>query len=146
MSPIRIASTDAEIAACFDVVHELRPRLAREAFVARVRLQERESYRLAFFSEGGSVVACAGFRIGTFLAWGRALYVDDLVTSARVRSRGHGHALLAWLAGYAKQNGCEQLHLDSGTFRKDAHRFYFRERMEISSFHFSRTLDEQEST
>lgn len=140
MTTVRSAETDAEIAACFDVLHELRTQLVREEFVARVRLQARDGYRLAFIAEGGAVVAAAGFRISTFLAWGRALYVDDLVSSARVRSRGHGHALLAWLAEHAKANGCEQLHLDSGTFRKDAHRFYFRERMEISSFHFSRML------
>lgn len=140
MTTIRIAETDEEIAACFDVVRELRTQLERGSFVARVRLQERDGYRLAYADEQGAVAAAAGFRISTFLAWGRALYVDDLVTSASVRSRGHGHALLEWLVQHARANGCEQLHLDSGTFRKDAHRFYLRERMEISSFHFSRTL------
>lgn len=140
MTTIRIAETDAEIAACFDVVHELRTQLERAEFVARVRLQERDGYRLAYALERGVIVAAAGFRISTFLAWGHALYVDDLVTCASVRSRGHGHALLEWLADHARANGCGQLHLDSGTFRKDAHRFYFREGMEISSFHFSRTL------
>lgn len=140
MSTVRIAETDAEIAACFDVVHELRGHLAREAFVARVRLQQQAGYRLAFIAEDGVAVAAAGFRISTFLAWGRALYVDDLVTSARLRSRGHGKALLDWLTAHARASGCEQLHLDSGTQRKDAHRFYLRERMEISSFHFQRAL------
>lgn len=140
MSTVRIAETDAEIAACFEVVHELRSHLVREDFVARVRLQHQAGYRLAFISEHGVAVAAAGFRIATFLAWGRALYVDDLVTSARLRSRGHGKALLDWLAAHARANGCEQLHLDSGTQRKDAHRFYLRERMEISSFHFQRAL------
>ena len=140
MSTVRIAETDAEIAACFDVVQELRSRLVREDFVARVRLQQQAGYRLAFIPEDGVAVAAAGFRISTFLAWGRALYVDDLVTSAQLRSHGHGKALLDWLAAHAKANGCEQLHLDSGTQRKDAHRFYLRERMEISSFHFQRPL------
>ncbi len=140
MSTVRIAETDAEIATCFDVVHELRSHLVREEFVARVRLQQQAAYRLAFIAERGVAVAAAGFRIASFLAWGRALYVDDLVTSAQSRSRGHGKTLLDWLAAHAKANGCEQLHLDSGTQRKDAHRFYLRERMEISSFHFQRAL------
>jgi GNAT superfamily N-acetyltransferase len=140
MTSVRIAETDAEIAACFRVVHELRTHLVREEFVARVRLQQRDGYRLAFIAEDGAVVAAAGFRIATFLAWGRSLYVDDLVSAERARSRGHGKALLDWLAAHARANGCEQLHLDSGTQRKAAHRFYSRERLEISSFHFQRTL------
>jgi hypothetical protein len=32
--------------------------------------------------------------------------------------------------------------LDSGTHRRDAHRFYFRERMHISSYHFALKLAE----
>ena len=142
MSTIRLAETDAEILACFDVIHELRPHIPREGFVARVRLQEREGYQLAYVSGARGVAAVAGFRIGTFLAWGRALYVDDLVTTEGSRSGGHGHALLEWLRAHGEREGCGQLHLDSGTFRHAAHRFYFRERMEISSFHFSCALGE----
>ncbi len=36
--------------------------------------------------------------------------------------------------------GAEQFHLDSGTQREDAHRFYLREGLEVSSLHFSRKL------
>jgi GNAT superfamily N-acetyltransferase len=140
MNAVRIAESDAEIAACFDVVSELRPHLVREEFVPRVREQQQGGYRLAYVSEDGAPVAAAGFRIATYLAWGRALYVDDLVTRASARSRGHGKTLLAWLVDHARRCGCEQLHLDSGTQRVDAHRFYLRERLAITSFHFSRTL------
>jgi hypothetical protein len=34
------------------------------------------------------------------------------------------------------------LDLDSGVQRHDAHRFYLRERMHISSHHFTKRLDE----
>ena len=52
-----------------------------------------------------------------------------------VRSR-----LLDWLAEEAKEHGCGQLHLDSGVQRRDAHRFYFREGMGITSFHFAKEV------
>jgi GNAT superfamily N-acetyltransferase len=71
------------------------------------------------------------------LAWGRALYVDDLVTLESERSQGHGDALLDWLTEEARRRQCVVLHLDSGTHRHGAHRFYLRKRMHISSYHFS---------
>ena len=86
------------------------------------------------------VVAVAGFRIGDNLAWGRFMYVDDLATLAAQRSKGYGSGLLSWLRTYAASQGCEQLHLDSGMQRKDAHRFYEREGMTISGLHFAEQI------
>jgi GNAT superfamily N-acetyltransferase len=82
------------------------------------------------------VVAVAGFRIGENLAWGRFLYVDDLATLPAHRSKGYGAKLLSWLMELAAKEGCQQMHLDSGIQRKDAHRFYEREGMTMASFHF----------
>jgi len=136
----RIATTDAEIAACFPVMHELRPHLEERAFVARIRVQQSQGYELAYIEEQGEPLATAGFRIGENLAWGRFLYVDDLVTTAEHRSKGYGALLLRWLCDLAKERGCSELHLDSGVQRTDAHRFYEREGMELSSFHYKVAL------
>jgi GNAT superfamily N-acetyltransferase len=134
---IRIAETDPEIAACYAVMRALRPHIAEAEFVARVRRQERTGYRLAFVEEAGGPVAVAGFRVGENLAWGRHLYVDDLVTLPAFRSRGYGAGLLAWLRQTAANEGCRQMHLESGIQRVDAHRFYEREGMTMTSFHFA---------
>ena len=88
----------------------------------------------------GDPVAVAGFRLGESLAWGRYLYVDELVTLPEARSRGYGAALLAWLADFGRARGAAQLHLDSGKHRVDAHRFYEREGLVASSLHFRRSL------
>lgn len=93
-------------------------------------------YRLAFVQDTDGVVAVAGFRVVENLAWGRFLYVDDLVTLPTHRSKGYGAKLLSWLMDLAATEGCQQLHLDSGIQRKDAHRFYEREGMTMASFHF----------
>lgn len=134
---IYLAESDEQIAACYPVMRELRPHVPEEGFIARVRAQQRSGYRLVCVAESTAPVAVAGFRIAENLAWGRFLYVDDLVALAADRSRGHGAALLAWLARYAFDQGCTQLHLDSGVQREDAHRFYMREGMALSSYHFS---------
>jgi GNAT superfamily N-acetyltransferase len=137
---IKLAESDAEIAACHPVMQELRPHLDEGTFVHRVQRQREAGYRLAYLEDGGRPVAVAGFRLAENLAWGRFLYVDDLATLAARRSRGHGAALLRWLVAQARDARCDELHLDSGVQRKDAHRFYEREGMELTSFHFRARL------
>lgn len=137
---IRIAESDVEVAACYPVMAELRPHLSEETFVARVRSQERQGYRLAYLAQSSGPVAVAGFRFGESLSWGRFLYVDDLVTASSHRSRGFGAELLSWLTELGKKEGCDQLHLDSGIHRKDAHRFYEREGLRPIAHHFVKTI------
>jgi GNAT superfamily N-acetyltransferase len=134
---IRIATSEGEIASCFVVMRELRPQLRREEFVDRVRRLEREGYQLAFLEGPEGVVAVAGFRILDSLASGRFLFLDDLVTHPAHRSRGHGVRMLAWLLQKARDEGCGQLQLDSGIQRRDAHRFYEREGMTMTGFHYA---------
>ena len=105
-----------------------------------VRAMQADGLRLACIREGGRVVAVAGYRISNNLFCGKHLYVDDLVTAETERSKGHGKALLAWLRALAVENDCDIFHLDSGVQRKRAHQFYLRERMELSSYHFSERL------
>jgi GNAT superfamily N-acetyltransferase len=134
--------TEAEIRACFPAMHELRPHLTEDAFVAQVKRQmENHGYALMAASEAGRVVAVAGYRVAEHLAWGRVLYVDDLVTPAASRKSGFGGALLDWLIARARQLGCAQFHLDSGVVRHDAHRLYLSRKLTITSHHFALKLD-----
>ena len=125
-------------------MRELRPHHRDQAaFVRRVdEAQRPQGYRLVGAFEDGRVVAVAGFRVLENLAWGRALYVDDLSTHAAARRRGHAARLLEWCAEEAARLGCDELHLDSGVGpeREDAHRLYFNQRLRISSFHFAKRL------
>jgi GNAT superfamily N-acetyltransferase len=125
---------------------ELRPQCAPAASLADLvdRLQRPLGYRLVGSFEDGEddAAAVAGFKIGHMLAWGRYLYVDDLVTAADRRGRGHADRLFEWLDDEARRQECEQFHLDSGVGpeRTDAHRFYFRHGLRISAYHFAREL------
>lgn len=137
---IALAESDADILRCFAVMQQLRPHLVEADFLARVRRMQREGFHLAYLEADAAVRAVAGYRYLDKLFSGLNLYVDDLVTDAARRSRGHGRALLEWLAAEAKRHGCTELELDSGVQRFDAHRFYFRERMHVSAYHFVRAL------
>lgn len=141
MTTIQIRDRDEDLARAFPVVAQLRPHLTLEAFLAQAKRQrELHSWSFATVEEGEVVLACAGYRISDWLAWGKALYVDDLVTDSTTRSRGHGDALFDWLVLRAREAGCASLQLDSGVQRFAAHRFYLRKRMSISSHHFSLDL------
>ena len=138
---IILAETDTDIARCFPVMSQLRPHLIEAEFVGCVRRMQADRYQLAFLTDSaGAVRSVAGFRQMHMLFSGKTLYVDDLVTDAAARSRGHGDQLFDWLVAYARDSGCHEFSLDSGTQRVDAHRFYLRKRMKISSFHFSLPL------
>ena len=133
---IKLIGSDAEIARCYAVMVQLRPHLTLADFVAQVKLQMRSGYQLVAALGGDTVVAVAGYRVTRSLSWGKFLYVDDLVTDAARRSQGIGKRLLDWLRAEAKRQGCQEFHLDSGTQRKDAHRFYEREGMQLLAYHY----------
>ena len=120
---------------------ELRRLDSREDFLDRVATQRGQGYRLvASFEEGDTdAAAVAGFRLANFLAWGKAIYVDDLSTRASYRGRGHAGRLMDWLIAEARRLDCDQLHLDSGVGadRESAHRLYLNKRLRISAHHFS---------
>lgn len=133
---LKIAATEAEIEMIADVLLELRPAFTRETLVAQVMEQRQAGYQVAYIEADGEVLCVAGFVVGMKLAWGKHIYVDDLVTAERHRSKGAGARMIEWLKAHALALGCAELHLDSGVQRFGAHRFYLREGFDISSHHF----------
>jgi len=134
------AKSDDEIEKCFSVLFELRPHLVAEKFLMQVREMEKEGFKLAYIKENDELVSVAGYRIATTLFMGKHLYIDGLVTLEKERSKGYGEKIISWLRTIAKKNGCNYLHLDSGTQRHSAHKFYFHQGLTIASYHFSEEL------
>lgn len=137
---IRLAIADEQIMQCFAVLRQLRPQLEPVSFLSQVQRQQKNGYQLAYLTRDRDVIGVAGFALNECLAWGRFLYVFDLVVDQKMRSQGAGQALMQWLIAWAQQHGCQQLHLDSGVQRFAAHRFYLQQRLQISSHHFSLDL------
>ena len=135
-----LAQSRKEILRCYPVMAQLRPHLTESDFLERVERQAPEGYTLAFVEDADRVVSVAGFRFLNNLAWGKFLYVDDLVTDERVRSKGYGQQLLTWLIEHARAKACDELHLDSGVQRFGAHRFYLAAGMDITCHHFAMKL------
>jgi len=140
---IHEALSDADILRGFPVMHELRPHISCDEFLPRIRRQMDAGYRLAYAAQGEHVMAVAGFRFFEMLAWGRAMYVDDLVSTDQSRGMGFGSKLIDWLVELARNSGCDQFHLDSGVHRFAAHRFYLHKGMDITSHHFAMRLKQE---
>ena len=135
------ATTDEQILSTREVMRQLRPHVPFDEYLAVIRrMKQTDGYQLAALYEENVVRAVAGYRFMEMLHAGKIIYVDDLNTDERFRSKGYGKALLDWLKSEAKAQGCAQIHLDSGVHRESAHRFYFRERLTIRAYHFNANL------
>jgi len=143
MAPtIQFVTTRDDLQRCAGVMLELRPHLTAEGFVEQTTLQLLEGYQLVSLENDGQVLALAGFRIYHMLvSGGKTLYIDDLVTAASARSQAYGSRLIQWVEEYARAEGCVRLTLDSGVDNSRAHKFYSREGLKISAFHFGKSLD-----
>ncbi|WP_166423710.1 GNAT family N-acetyltransferase [Paraglaciecola sp. 20A4] len=135
-----LATTEKQISACYPLMYQLRPHLNQSEFIEQVICQQQSGYQILQAFRDKTLSGVAGFIIGHKLAWGKHMYVDDLITDIQQRSLGVGAIMLQWLEQNALQHGCGQLRLDSGVQRFAAHKFYLREGFVISSHHFAKSL------
>jgi GNAT superfamily N-acetyltransferase len=141
MEIVELAPGDERLSVAFPVMRELRPHLDEQEFSRLYDVSHPQGYRVVAVFDGEECRACAGYRLLTNLVSGHHMYVDDLVTAERWRSHGYGRLLNKYLVELARREGCTSVQLDSATHRIHAHRFYFRERYTISSFHFVRVFE-----
>ena len=128
-----------DFSSVMDVLLQLRPSYNKESITVQIKKQMAQGYRVVYVKSEGHILAAAGFVAGEKLAWGKHIYIDDLITNESYRSKGAGALLIEWFKRHCKEAGYDQLHLDSGVQRFSAHRFYLRERFNIESHHFSIT-------
>lgn len=140
---IDLIKTDAAIEDCFETYTALRPHLNdKPAFVKQVKDQQAEGYQIAAIVDDGAPVACIGFRTLTTLAWGKVLYIDDLITRHEFREKGYGGKLLDYAIEEGKRLQCKQIHLDTGFTRFAAHKVYLNRGFEINCMHLALNISE----
>ncbi len=123
-----------------DRVHrQLRPQLDVD-YVNQMLCIFADGGRMVVATDDDSVVGVAVYRIYQNTFEGRQLYVDDLVSDIDARSMGIGKALMNHMMRIAKAEACVAFNLDSGVQRAQAHKFYFREGMVVSAFHFAKAV------
>jgi GNAT superfamily N-acetyltransferase len=136
---VPVTPADEELLRAAERVHrQLRPNLGD--YMARMKEILGAGAEMAVALEGEAVQGVTVFRILEKTHSGRDLYCDDLVTDEERRSTGVGHALVDYMERIARERGCDNFSLDSGTQRQQAHKFYFREGMVVTSFHFDKKV------
>ena len=120
---------------------QLRPQLPAD-YASKMQRVFAQGGRMVLAAEGDAVLGLAIWRCFENTHQGVQVYVDDLVSIETSRSQGVGHALIEWLSARSRMLSATALTLDSGTQRIHAHRFYLRERFDITSFHFNKKLDQ----
>jgi len=133
------AIEDDEILSCFELMGLLRKEIKAESFIFKIKEQMKEGYELFYLIKNAHICSLAGARVSNNLAWGKHLYVLDLVSDER--SLGYGKEMLNYLKDYAKAEACDEIHLDSGVQRFQAHKFYLREDFKIASHHFAYKIE-----
>lgn len=134
---IKFLKDDADYPAVLEVLLQLRTSYDADSLSEQIKKQQSNGYQVVYVKSSKGILAVAGFVISEKLAWGKHIYIDDLVTNQSHRSSGVGKFLIDWFKSYAKNTQCEQIHLDSGVQRFPAHKFYLREGFNIPSHHFS---------
>ena len=138
---LRHAESEAEIAACFPVMRELRPHLVAAAeLVERVRRQQADTYRLLAAWRGQAAIGLAGYRVTENLIHGRFVYVDDLVVLEPERSGGIGALLLDGVTEETRRLDCRRLVLDTPLANALGQRFYFRYGMLSTAMRFAKPV------
>jgi len=103
--------------------------------------QREEGYEIIAIEEEKELVACIGFRFLTTLAWGKILYIDDLITKEKTRDKGYGKILLDHVIQIAREHLCKEVHLDTGYTRHAAHKVYIKQGFEFNCHHLALKLE-----
>lgn len=138
---IRHIENDADLAASFPVMQELRPHLTdTTAYVEQIKRQYAQGYRLLAAWRNGSIVGLAGYRSLESTIYSRFVYVDDLVVTSTLHRSGIGELLLQSARQQAALLGCKNFVLDTGLHMALAQRFYFRQGLLARGMHFVEAL------
>jgi hypothetical protein len=108
---IDLASNETAIKRCCAVLRQLRPHLEEGAMMRQIVRQQTTGYLLAYCESEKVIRSVAGYRYGENLAYGKYMYVDDLVTNRDDRSKGFGKLLFDWLVVSGQRTGLPGPHI-----------------------------------
>lgn len=128
MLEVQELKSQEEFKEAFQVMAELRQHLDEKTYLDLLQSMTKEGYRLFAVRDTGVIVSVAGLAVITSFYCDRHVWVYDLVTTSKARSKGYGRYLMEFIEDFARQENCKLVALSSGLERIDAHRFY-QERM-----------------
>lgn len=129
-----------ELFEIYEVLKQLRVTLSYDEFEDLIYDMRHMDYKMFGILERGELITFAGVAVQTNLYHKRHLYVFDLVSDTKFRSKGYGKMMLEFLEDYARTAMCENIVLSSSFIREEAHSFYEKNEFTKSSFVFLKNI------
>lgn len=136
-----IITSTQDLKRCYPVMKELRTHLSFEDFISIYKKSHKnDGYEIAAIEDQGSILAVMGYRFLHDFVRGKHLYIDDLVSTERVRSQGLGKYLLSFAEKIAKDNNCKSLRLCTGIENERGVIFYERNGWTKRAFAYTKKI------
>lgn len=129
-----------ELDMAYEVVSQLRTQLSYKDYEDLIYDMRHMEYKMFGILHRDDLITYAGVAVQTNLYHKRHLYIFDLVTDEKYRSKGYANMMLEYLHDYAKTCMCENIVLSSGFSREKAHKFYETNGFEKQSYIFLKSI------
>jgi len=129
-----------ELDIAYELVRQLRKNLSYKEFEDLIYDMRYMEYKMFGIMDDEKLLTYAGVSICTNLYHKRHLYVYELVTDEKYRSKNYGNMMIDYLNDYAKVGMCENIVLSSGFDKENAHRFYENNGFVKKSFVFLKSI------
>lgn len=124
---IVVARTKLDLERCFPIIKELRPNLSLNDYMSIYEQAHKDDgYEIVAIEEKDNILAVMGYRILHDFIRGKHIYIDDLVSTEKIRSKGLGAELLGYAEKVAKELSCNGLRLCTGLDNERGMKFYER--------------------
>ncbi len=136
-----VVKTKPDLERCYPVMKELRPHLSFEDYISIYdQSHASDGYEIVAIENNEGILAVMGYRFLFDYVRGKHVYVDDLVSTEKARSKGLGAELLKFAERIAKETGCKSLRLCTGIENERGIQFYDREGWTKRAFAYSKKL------
>lgn len=127
---------------CYPVMKELRPQLSFEDYLEIYNQSHAaDGYQIVAIENQGQILAVMGYRFLSDYVRGKHVYVDDLVSTEKARSKGLGAQLLKFAEEIAIKNNCKVLRLCTGIENEAGVRFYERNGWTKRAFAYTKKIE-----
>jgi GNAT superfamily N-acetyltransferase len=127
MNNIFHIQNEHDLERAYPVLKELRQHLSYQEY-KNIYYQAKlaDGYELIAVESEGEIIALMGLRYLSDFVRGRHLYIDDLISTQKVRSQGIGKILLDYAEELARNSNCTTLRLCTGIENDRGIKFYER--------------------
>jgi ribosomal protein S18 acetylase RimI-like enzyme len=126
---------------CYPVMKELRPHLSFEEYISIYNeSHSADGYEIVAIEDNGQILAVMGYRFLSDYVRGKHVYIDDLVSSEKVRSQGLGAELLKFAEKIAESSRSRSLRLCTDIENQRSVNFYDRNGWTKRAFAYTKKL------